>query len=94
MKWGEYSSDVQFVLQRSDQQQQAKADATKQPPELKQLKDQKVASSSPINNSITDPQSASPVQVFERSKEIRKSFGYTKKLVKTMNHLTQFYLFL
>ncbi|XP_058055951.1 GATA zinc finger domain-containing protein 8 [Anopheles bellator] len=29
MKWGEYSSDVQFILQRSDQQQQAKKD---QPP--------------------------------------------------------------
>ncbi|XP_049281752.1 myb-like protein AA isoform X3 [Anopheles funestus] len=30
MKWGEYSSDVQFILQRSDQQQQQKKDAQQQ----------------------------------------------------------------
>ncbi|XP_053669153.1 uncharacterized protein DDB_G0283357 [Anopheles marshallii] len=30
MKWGEYSSDVQFILQRSDQQQQQKKDAHQQ----------------------------------------------------------------
>ena len=38
MKWGEYSSDVQFILQRSDQQQQQqqKKDAQQQPQQQQQ----------------------------------------------------------
>uniref|UniRef100_A0A6E8V031 Ras-associating domain-containing protein n=1 Tax=Anopheles coluzzii TaxID=1518534 RepID=A0A6E8V031_ANOCL len=43
MKWGEYSSDVQFILQRSDQQQQQqqqKKDAQQQPQQQQQQQQQ------------------------------------------------------
>lgn len=75
MKWGEYSSDVQFVLQRSDPKQ-----LTPTPPTLQQPLPQPHI---PKQNQRDQRQSLSPsapgtipaVHILDRNKESRKSFG-------------------
>lgn len=62
MKWGEFSCDVQFILQRSEQQ---KTD-TKQAPHNENIEDVSAATSTAI--------SIEPL-ITERNKENRKSFG-------------------
>lgn len=64
MKWGEYSSDVQFILQRSEQQ---KPDP-KQP--TQNIKTADVSATPPPTTST-----AISIQPLERNKENRKSFG-------------------
>lgn len=66
MKWGEYSSDVQFILQRSEQQ---KPDAKQSPPTSKP------ADVSPATTSPATSSTAISIQPLERNKENRKSFG-------------------
>lgn len=64
MKWGEYSSDVQFILQRSEQ---PKVDP-KQPLQNNKSADPSTTSSATTSTAIS-------IQPLERNKENRKSFG-------------------
>lgn len=64
MKWGEYSSDVQFILQRSEQQQQ------KVDPKQSGKADDISTSTLPATTSA-----AISIQPLDRHKENRKSFG-------------------
>ncbi|KAJ6634714.1 Ras association domain-containing protein 8 [Pseudolycoriella hygida] len=64
MKWGEYSSDVQFILQRSDQQQKTEA----KPP----IQDNKIAD---VSSTTATTSTGTSIQPMERNKESRKSFG-------------------
>lgn len=76
MKWGEYSSDVQFILQRSDQ---IKSDPKQQSVPQQQLQQNSLTRSlqprdqrnSPTNGATTNVS----VQILDRNKDIRKSFG-------------------
>lgn len=64
MKWGEYSSDVQFILQRSEQQ---KTTDPKQTPQISKTEDV------PATTSTT----AISIQPLDRNRDVRKSFGST-----------------
>lgn len=64
MKWGEYSSDVQFILQRSEQQ---KVDPKQS------IQNNKSADTSTTSSATTS--TAISIQPLERNKENRKSFG-------------------
>lgn len=64
MKWGEYSSDVQFILQRSEQQKPDPKQATQN------IKTADVSATPPPTTST-----AISIQPLERNKENRKSFG-------------------
>lgn len=67
MKWGEYSSDVQFILQRSEQQKtdpKQPTDTTSKTPDVTPASPPPPTASTSIS-----------IQPLERNKESRKSFG-------------------
>lgn len=66
MKWGEYSSDVQFILQRSEQQKTDPKQA---------IENSKIADVSTTSPATTSTTTAISIQPLERNKESRKSFG-------------------
>lgn len=69
MKWGEYSSDVQFILQRSEQQK------TDPKQSIDNSKTSDVPATSPASPATTSTTTAISIQPLERNKESRKSFG-------------------
>lgn len=55
MKWGEYSSDVQFILQRSDQPKSANSsEATKNPASSPQASESPKKAKSSLDHSMTN----------------------------------------
>ncbi len=74
MKWGEYSSDVQFILQRSEQQKIDPKQATTQNLKSEEIPGTTTTSSSPATTTTTSATAIS-IQPLERNKENRKSFG-------------------
>ena len=76
MKWGEYSSDVQFILQRSDKQQ------PNQPVQSQQQINRQQQKSQP-NKEVSEPSSTVNLKkstdanssLSDRNKETRKSFN-------------------
>lgn len=67
MKWGEYSSDVQFVLQRSDKPLHQQQTQQQQPPQQKSIANNTLSSSKKALNEQTEND-----QTAKRSNDSRK----------------------
>lgn len=83
MKWGEYSSDVQFILQRSDQ--------LKNDSKVTQPTQQQIPKLQSIDAFRASPPSSAqlsgPVQMLDRNKESRKSFGLVQSEGKSPENI-------
>lgn len=89
MKWGEHSSDVQFILQRSEGRKPAQ-------PHQQIRQNQKLQHVPCNNNRITDQNVNENSDIsLERHKNIRKSFtlGYVVSLCCILPLLIIFYFF-
>lgn len=66
MKWGEYSNDVQFILQRSDS--------------VKTVQPTKIKSSGGGSSSSTPTHNSSGLDSSDQQKDVNKSFRYIYQL--------------
>lgn len=83
MKWGEYSSDVQFILQRSDQTKPASNLTTQQQQQIpKHQPKETIISTSPSSST----QSSCP-QMLDRNREIRTSFNLLQSEGKMLENV-------
>lgn len=76
MKWGEYSSDVQFILQRSDKQQPNQPVQSQQQINRQQQKAQPNKEFNEVSSAVNlnkTPEANSSLS--DRNKETRKSFN-------------------
>lgn len=75
MKWGEYSSDVQFILQRSDQQKTATDDTTKSSVDAKETIDASKKPKSTLTDlpKSTQKETTSNQNAAEQKVEFRKN---------------------